>query len=583
MPQAKTQPPSKTATRQFESMVAGMVRAMGSQYKNQTLKELGKGDVEKFADAKSGNYAAVWLALAAKVERKLAKRFSNDKLEQAVKQHLDKQDKQSRAAFYAAVERATGVDSKTLLATDTTSESRAALILESTQWLKKMRDDTLEEWTANTLRQMTEGKGIGEIMQQFDGMVEKRRNHAKFVARTQINSFNGLMTKIRGQNLGIERAIWRTAKDERVRPCHKARDGKEYLLSEGLYSSCDGKTLHPGTDYQCFAGHLQLDNTSFCKKVFRRWFVGDMAHITFGDGSVLSATVNHPILTDRGFKAAGLIDSSDNVVRTINKGFNGVEVNSDYEIPTFEQIFRAFELLGVEISVSPSVAGDFHGDISNGDIDIIRVDSLLVDEINPSIREKFAKLNLSDSDKMVVLSLLTCLSDRSLSGFRLKSPSASDMRILDLVRSSFLAHLTPLESFGFALGSWFDPSIKEALPDNAAAGFEMFSDCIFAFSVLVHGNNIFDRQIDAWHRSDPRSFKPALAKFNREGCRGDIENTSGILNKHTVGYKLDSPINVSVRHFSGHVYNLETSSNDYNVCASTVSNCRCTAELVLDD
>lgn len=248
---AKTQPPSKTATRQFESMVAGMVRAMGSQYKNQTLKELGKGDVEKFADAKSGNYAAVWLALAAKVERKLAKRFSNDKLEQAVKQHLDKQDKQSRAAFYAAVERATGVDSKTLLATDTTSESRAALILESTQWLKKMRDDTLEEWTANTLRQMTEGKGIGEIMQQFDGMVEKRRNHAKFVARTQINSFNGLMTKIRGQNLGIERAIWRTAKDERVRPCHKARDGKEYLLSEGLYSSCDGKTLHPGTDYQC--------------------------------------------------------------------------------------------------------------------------------------------------------------------------------------------------------------------------------------------------------------------------------------------------------------------------------------------
>jgi len=71
------------------------------------------------------------------------------------------------------------------------------------------------------------------------------------IARTQISTFNSLTSKARAQNLGITTAIWKASSDERVRPCHQARDGKEYLLSEGLYSSCDGKTLQAGTDYNC--------------------------------------------------------------------------------------------------------------------------------------------------------------------------------------------------------------------------------------------------------------------------------------------------------------------------------------------
>ena len=28
-------------------------------------------------------------------------------------------------------------------------------------------------------------------------------------------------------------------------------DGKKFKINEGLYSSCDGKTLLPGMDYNC--------------------------------------------------------------------------------------------------------------------------------------------------------------------------------------------------------------------------------------------------------------------------------------------------------------------------------------------
>ena len=47
------------------------------------------------------------------------------------------------------------------------------------------------------------------------------------------------------------KAIWKTAKDERVRPCHNAREGKEFNIKDGLYSSCDGNTIKPGEEINC--------------------------------------------------------------------------------------------------------------------------------------------------------------------------------------------------------------------------------------------------------------------------------------------------------------------------------------------
>ena len=98
---------------------------------------------------------------------------------------------------------------------------------------------------------MAEGESLESILSKFDGMIEKRKGHAKMVARTQITTFNSLTTKARAKNLGIDTAVWLTSEDERVRPAHAARNGKEFTLSDGLHSSIDGKTLLPGVDYQC--------------------------------------------------------------------------------------------------------------------------------------------------------------------------------------------------------------------------------------------------------------------------------------------------------------------------------------------
>ena len=248
----KAPEPPRSEIRQFGNAIEYMVDQMAQRWRTQIFKELNQDTVSKFSDAQqTGNFAKVFLAMSARVRRKLLKQFDDKRIEKLAKKYTGKVDKRNKAEFYRRAEEKIGISREELEATEGLTSQINAYQLETMQWVKKMRDDTLQQWTSNTLRQMAEGKGLPEILKQFDGMVEQRRGHAKMVARTQIATFNSLTSKARAQNLGITKAIWKTAADERVRSSHASRDGKEFELSEGLYDSSDGKTLLPGTDYQC--------------------------------------------------------------------------------------------------------------------------------------------------------------------------------------------------------------------------------------------------------------------------------------------------------------------------------------------
>ena len=173
-----------------------------------------------------------------------------------VKQVLDRSNKSASTALYSRVEREIGIDSKELIRTEALKPETNALILESQQWAKKLRDDVLEEFTANTLRVMSTGADFETVMNEYRGGVKKQRNHAQFIARNQLQNFNSLSAKIKAQNLGVEEAFWITAGGPTslgnpVRPCHRVREGKRFRLDKGLFSSCDGKTLLPGIDFNC--------------------------------------------------------------------------------------------------------------------------------------------------------------------------------------------------------------------------------------------------------------------------------------------------------------------------------------------
>lgn len=83
---------------------------------------------------------------------------------------------------------------------------------------------------------------IPEIQKTF-GISQRR---AKLIARDQTSKLNSSLTRLRQQEVGVEEYIWQTSLDERVRPTHKANEGKKFR-----WDKPSPITGHPGHDVNC--------------------------------------------------------------------------------------------------------------------------------------------------------------------------------------------------------------------------------------------------------------------------------------------------------------------------------------------
>lgn len=75
---------------------------------------------------------------------------------------------------------------------------------------------------------------------------KQAKTRANLIGRDQINKLNGNLTRLRQENAGVKRYIWRTVGDNRVRDKHAGFDGKEYNWEEGAPGG-----IHPGDEIQC--------------------------------------------------------------------------------------------------------------------------------------------------------------------------------------------------------------------------------------------------------------------------------------------------------------------------------------------
>lgn len=84
-------------------------------------------------------------------------------------------------------------------------------------------------------------------LKELDGITKRR---AEVIARDQTVKYNGKMTQIRHEAIGVKAYFWRTAGDGRVRPEHAAR-GKASDRGVRFYYDKPPKDGHPGQAVQC--------------------------------------------------------------------------------------------------------------------------------------------------------------------------------------------------------------------------------------------------------------------------------------------------------------------------------------------
>jgi len=118
-------------------------------------------------------------------------------------------------------------------------------ISENTALIKSLPTRLHPELEGIIRRGVMNGQSVKDIKDQITSRYGVTDYRAKLIAQDQTLKLNADLTRYRLQSVGVERYIWRSVQDSRVRPEHAARNGNEYSWKEGAGGE------HPGQPVRC--------------------------------------------------------------------------------------------------------------------------------------------------------------------------------------------------------------------------------------------------------------------------------------------------------------------------------------------
>jgi len=228
-----------------------MVNEIRKRFENQVLKKLNVSTIEKFEDAQIGNYAVVFDKLSRAFQKKINKQFSQEKINKFVKGLYSETNTFNKKQFAGTVNANLGIDLDEVLKTDGLNSFVNAKTLESRGMIEKLKSETIAAYKQNTLRRMSAGSNLNDLFQQVKKDTGLKLKNGDLIARNELKAFNSELSKKRAENVGITKAIWRTAKDERVRSCHRFLEGKEFTVGKGLKCPDGRGPIEPGEEINC--------------------------------------------------------------------------------------------------------------------------------------------------------------------------------------------------------------------------------------------------------------------------------------------------------------------------------------------
>lgn len=377
-----------------------------------------------------------------------------------------------------------------------------------------------------------------------DGVLSITRRNAEAIVRTAINHIsNEARSEVWDANPDIvSEEMWVATLDGRTTPYCQAMDGKVFPVNEGP---------RPPAHFNCLPGDCLIAPIGEVSAVTKRRYKGDLVVIRTVSGYELPISPNHPVMTDRGWVSACLLDTTYSVVRDMRGELPLVgESEGQNVISTIEEFAGAFfEASKSVLCEVKTTSIDFHGDATDGEVCVIGTHGGL-----PPIKDQSPLFHHSSK-------LSLALRDKNAALF----PGSGCECQLGLTSDTSADCVVGGSSVGGALGSSktshpSDISLRDLfvfsrLPEPSLAGLFAGSDGdVLLFQDPEH------RQVA--HSETLADITSALA--------GQIA--------------FDNIVFVGKRKFSGHVYNLETSSGYYTATAGRiiVHNCRSVMVAVLN-
>lgn len=352
------------------------------------------------------------------------------------------------------------------------------------------------------------------------------------------------------------------------------------------------KPLIPELDLNtnhCFPGETRVRPIGMVSAVSRRRYSGKVVKLTTASGHHLTATPNHPVLSNRGWVAAGTLRKGDKVF-SYSLRERGTFVDPDVvdiESP-IEKVFDLCKLAGGRVERVLGAPVQFHGDGSDGEVEVVSVDRKLWLGVVAALRQNRAKDLLSSSDKVHSLADSEAVVG-SLVGARSSAAPCIEHGGCDspalFGRQALVAQA---KLFGGA--SALHSRLHENTEDGHSAHPERVSDLLQGLTRNVPADNVH-----TFGRIPPQ-VEPAQIGLSGE-CPADAlalvsESDPGLLEGSVdsrvadpkffadstgrqpfLDVEADSLVAVDWATFDGHVYNLTTSSGEYLAESITVHNC----------
>ncbi len=426
---------------------------------------------------------------------------------------------------------------------------------------------------------LTLGHGPREVAESVAQDLTISQWRAQTIARTEMNrAYRGASLATYQANSDVV-SEWRWTCALSARSCAAClgMDGETFPIDEPMDS-------HPN----CFPAGTVVSGPRVVGST-ARWYVGEIVDIELASGNLLSVTPNHPILTPKGWIAAGLLDEGSNVI-CYNGRHSGhpptVANPDDYQVETtIEQVSRSFGEVGSTFTrTMPTAPEDFHGDGSGSQVYIVRAYRQLRKSGDVALSKPFSKQQLCWRHAQ----LLQLARLRSLHDFltRLLATSRSVMSSVAIAFVIFRRALIHHETICSSLVAYGDVGLLQSQADNISRNTQRLSDGIFRFASSVTVSNLTNGHGRSLSSTDFRSFdstsllgRSQQTMFNQGGLEpvsGNMASLGSVFDALSGEIGTDCVVKKTVRAFSGHVYNLQTTEHWYIANTIITHNCRCT-------
>ncbi len=131
------------------------------------------------------------------------------------------------------------------------ADELAGAVAENVGLIKSIPEQYFDDVERIVLRGFRAGQRSEVLGDEISERFGVSRTRGAFIARDQIGSLNGNLTRNRQINLGIPGYIWRTALDEKVRPTHEDLEDTPHGWDDPPVTNSRGDRNHPGGDFRC--------------------------------------------------------------------------------------------------------------------------------------------------------------------------------------------------------------------------------------------------------------------------------------------------------------------------------------------